>query len=339
VTAPGRWAAVWAQARRWLPWALAAAVLYLVAQQAREVQWSQVWQSLKALPLRVLLISVALALLAHSCFAAYDLIGRRLTEARIGRFRCWSVAAIAYAFNLNFGALIGGLGMRLRLYTRAGLSPGTVAQIVAHSVITNWLGWCWLLGGVLLVSPPQLQAEWAPSALALRGLGAVLLAVALAYNATCLFSQRRELSWRGRSLPLAGPRLGLLQAAQGMTVWLLMSLSLWNLLQGRAPLALVVGTLLLAGVAGAITHVPSGLGVLEAVVAAALAGVMPVNEVLAAVLAYRAAHYLLPLALALPAYAWSEFTAAPRNGPDSGTSLAEESGDVPIVAPPSRRTS
>lgn len=336
---PPRWAAAWAHARRWLPWVLAAAVVYLVATHARELPWSQVGQSLQALPLRVLLISVLLALLAHSGFAAYDLIGRRLTQARIGRLRCWSVAAIAYAFNLNFGALIGGVGMRLRLYTRAGLALGTVAQIVAHSVLANWLGWCWLLGGVLLVSPPALQASWAPDALALRGLGAVLLAVALAYHASCLFSRRRELRWRGRSVPLAGSRLSWLQAAQGATVWLLMSLSLWNLLQGRAPLALVLGSLLLAGVAGAITHVPSGLGVLETVVAAALAGVLPLTEVLAAVLAYRAAHYLLPLVLALPAYAGLELGAAARRKDGAGTALAETEGDMPIVASPTRRSS
>ena len=35
---------------------------------------------------------------------------------------------------------------------------------------------------------------------------------------------------------------------------------------------------------------------------------------LAAVLAYRAAHYLMPLALALPAYAWSEWRPAARSG-------------------------
>jgi uncharacterized membrane protein YbhN (UPF0104 family) len=328
----------WGHVRRWLPWLLAAAVLYLVAQQAREVQWGKVWQSLKALPLRVLLTSALLALLAHACFSAYDLIGRHLTQARIGPLRSLSVAAIAYAFNLNFGALIGGVGMRLRLYTRAGLSAGTVVKIVTHSILTNWLGWCWLLGSVLLVAPPSLQAEWAPSEVLLRGLGAVLLAAAVAYNAACLFSKRSELSWRGHALPLAGPRLGLLQAALGATVWLLMSLSLWNLLQGRAPYTLVLGTLLLAGVAGAITHVPSGLGVLEAVVAAALAGVMPLNEVLAAVLAYRAAHYLLPLSLALPAYALSEFGAAPAPS-DAGTPLAKKDGDMPLVATPPRRSS
>lgn len=324
---------LWPHARRWLPWLLAAAVLYLVAQQAREVEWAKVGAALQALPLRHILVSVVLALGAHSLFAAYDLIGRWLSKARISRGRTLATAAIAYAFNLNFGALIGGVGMRLRLYTRAGLSPGTVGQIVTHSFIANWLGWCWVLGTVLVLSPPRLQGEWALGVAALRGMGAVLLVVAVGYHALCAFSGKSELRWREHSLPLAGSRVALIQAAMGATVWMLMALSLWNLLQGRVPYATVLGALLLAGVAGALTHVPSGLGVLEAVVAAALAGMVPLDEVLAAVLAYRAAHYLLPLALALPAYGFSEIRA--REGIRSPPAPPRGSASRP---PPADRT-
>lgn len=317
---------LWPHARRWLPWLLAAAVLYLVAQQAREVEWARVWASLRELPLGAVSVSVALALCAHALFASYDLIGRRLVRARITPARALAVAAIAYAFNLSFGALIGGVGMRLRLYTRAGLSVGTVGQIVTHSFIANWLGWCWVLGTVLVCSPLPLRADGAPGAGALRALGAALL-LAVGYHALCAIGTRTALRWRGHTLPLAGGRVALVQAAMGATVWMLMALSLWNLLQGRAPYPLVLGALLLAGVAGALTHVPSGLGVLESVVAAALAGAVPLNEVLAAVLAYRAAHYLLPLALALPGYAWSEWGLAARRarGGASGVSSASRS--------------
>jgi uncharacterized membrane protein YbhN (UPF0104 family) len=49
--------------------------------------------------------------------------------------------------------------------------------------------------------------------------------------------------------------------------------------------------------------------VLEAVVVFALGARLPAHELLAAVLAYRAAYYLLPLALALPAYGLSEAAA------------------------------
>jgi hypothetical protein len=62
-------------------------------------------------------------------------------------------------------------------------------------------------------------------------------------------------------------------------------------------------------VAGALTHVPAGLGVLEGVYVAALHGRLPASEILAAVLAYRAVHHILPLCLALPAYGLDEVLA------------------------------
>ena len=80
----------------------------------------------------------------------------------------------------------------------------------------------------------------------------------------------------------------------------------WSLFGGRVGYLEVLGALLLSAVAGLLAHVPAGLGVLEAVFVATLAGALPATEVLAAVLVYRAVCYLLPLALALPAFAWSD---------------------------------
>lgn len=294
-----------------LPWVFGLGILGLVAYLAREVEWASVWQSIRRLSPGVIAASAFLALLTHAVYAGFDLVGRRLTPApRLGWGRTLQVAAISYSFNLNVGAVIGGLGMRLRLYTRLGLPAATVAQIAAHSVVTNWLGWSWLAGAVLLWSPPRLAASWAPGAPVLQGLGAVLLLLALAYHAVCLFSRRSSLRWRGHVLKRPGARLALLQGAAGMLPWLLMALSLWNLLEMRVPYTQVLSAVLLAAVAGVVLRVPGSLGVFETVAVAALARSVPVNEVLAAVLAYRATHYLWPLALALPFYAYTEMRAA-----------------------------
>lgn len=83
----------------------------------------------------------------------------------------------------------------------------------------------------------------------------------------------------------------------------------WGLLGGRIKYPTVLGVMLLGAVAGVVTHVPANLGVLEAVVVFALSARLPAHELLAAVLAYRAAYYLLPLALALLAYGLSEAAA------------------------------
>ena len=69
------------------------------------------------------------------------------------------------------------------------------------------------------------------------------------------------------------------------------------LFQGQVPYVQVLAVLLVAAVAGAIAHVPAGLGVLEAVFMALLSHRLPAPTVLAAMVSYRLLFYLLPLGL------------------------------------------
>ncbi|MGE0348038.1 lysylphosphatidylglycerol synthase domain-containing protein [Hydrogenophaga sp.] len=299
----------WRWFRRVAPWALAVLVLTLVAQQARTVDWSAVRTALQELSMARLVLAVAMAVVGHGVYAGFDLVGRHLTGHGLSVPRTLGTAAISYVFNLNFGALVGGFAMRLRLYTRRGLKASVVAKVIAHSMVTNWLGYLWVAGAVLLWSPPQLPGDWALSDAVLRGLGAAMVVLAGVYVALCGVSRERTLRWRDHELPLPGGRLALAQAATGGSSWMLMGGIVWLLFEGRIDYPVVLGALLMAAVAGVITHVPAGLGVLEAVFVAALSGQLASAEVLAVVLAYRAIYYLLPLAIALPAYAWTEAVA------------------------------
>ncbi|MET0542138.1 MAG: UPF0104 family protein, partial [Variovorax sp.] len=58
-----------------------------------------------------------------------------------------------------------------------------------------------------------------------------------------------------------------------------------------------------------ITHVPAGLGVLEAVFVALLSHRLPQGEILAGLIGYRALYYLAPLAIATVAYVVMEVRA------------------------------
>ena len=312
--------AAWRIVRKAAPWALAALVLALVARQASTIDWPSVWQALRdQSPVRMV-AAVALAAAGFAIYASFDLIGRRITGHRLGAARTLATAATSYAFNLNFGALVGGMALRLRLYARWGLDAATVAQVITHGMVTNWLGYASVTGVVLLVAPPQVPADWAPGTTALRVIGAALLTIAVAYIAACALARRREVHWRTHRLPLPGGRIALWQAAAGGASWLLIGLIVWWLLGRRIDYPSVLAVMLLAAVAGAVTHVPAGLGVLEAVVVAALGHRMPAAELLAALLAYRAAYYLFPLALALPAYGLTEAAGRRRSAahPPSG---------------------
>ena len=64
----------------------------------------------------------------------------------------------------------------------------------------------------------------------------------------------------------------------------------------------MLATLLLACIAGVATHIPAGLGVLEAVFIALLGHRVPHAELLGALLAYRAMYFIGPLIVAGIAY-------------------------------------
>jgi uncharacterized membrane protein YbhN (UPF0104 family) len=302
----------WGWFKRVVPWGLAALVLALVAGQARTMDWPAVWQALQSMSAARLAAAAMLALASYGLYAAFDLVGRRITGHPLSAARTLGTAAISYAVNLNFGAWIGGLALRLRLYSRWGLTVPTVLQVVAYSIVTNWLGYLWVGGAVLLWAPPQLPTPWMawmPPEPGLRAVGLAMMAAALAYLALCRFSRQRRLTWRTRTLTLPSGRLAALQALAGGANWVLIGAIAWLLLGGRIDYASVLGAMLLAAVAGVVTHVPANLGVLEAVVLVTLGARLPAHELLAAMLAYRATYYLMPLALALPAYGLSEAAA------------------------------
>ncbi len=294
----GRLARLWAFARRPLIVLFFLGVAALLVSQARQIDWAQVSQALRRLPTLTLAAAVALAAVSYLTYTSYDLLGRAWTRHTLPRRQTLGVAFISYAFNLNLGALVGGMAFRLRLYTRLGLSQARTLKVLALSMTTNWLGYAALAGALLLADVVRLPARWSMGPLALQLLGAVLISVVLAYGLACAFSRRRNFTVRGHTLELPSARLAGLQLLLSMGNWLLMGLLVYALLQQRLPWAEVQGALLMAAVAGVVTHVPAGLGVLEAVFIALLGRQLPHGEILAALLAYRVIYYLVPLGLA-----------------------------------------
>lgn len=302
---------------RLAPWVLALLVLTLVGRQALTLDWSEVWRALRSQSTAALTTALLLGVLSHALYTSFDLVSRRMLRHRLSAAATLLTAATSYAFNLNFGALIGGMALRLRMYTRQGVDAATAGQVIAWSLVTNWLGYGLVAGVVLGLSPPPVSAEWPLTRSALRIGGLLAGAIAVAYLLACAVSRRRELRFRAHRLVLPRARVALLQAALSVANWLLIGTIVWLLLDRRIGFANTVAVLQLAAVAGVITHVPAGLGVLEAVFVATLGGRIPAAQVLAALLAYRATYYLVPLAWAVPAYVIGEAHAR-RDTPTAG---------------------
>jgi glycosyltransferase 2 family protein len=279
-----------------------ALVLWLLVTQARAVSWDEVMASIRDYPPLVLLSAAGLAMSSYAMYCSFDLMSRRYTGHKLSHRRVLATTFISYAFNLNLGSLVGGLGFRFRLYSQQGLKPDVISRIFGFTMLTNWLGYMVLAGVVCFVQPIALPEAWSLGSGALRVLGVVLLALGAAYLAACAFSPQRSWTVRGHKLSLPTFRLALLQLVASCITWLLIASVIHTLLQGRADYLTVLAVLLVSAVAGLITHVPAGLGVLEAVFVTLLTPEIPKSELLAALLVYRVVHYLIPLAQATVLY-------------------------------------
>ena len=302
---------------RWLGIVFALAVVGLLAWAARRVDWHAVLAALRSMPLEVVAAAAGATLLSYVLYAAYDLIGRAWIGHKLAWWRVMAVTAVSYAFNLNLGMLVGGLGIRYRLYARLGLRGGQIGRVLTLSIFTNWLGYGVLAGGVFLFRLLPPPADWHVSGIALQGLGAALWLVVAGYLALCGWSSRRTFTVRGHKVHL--PSLGMAGVQLACANWLAISVVLYLLFQGKVPYGVVLGTSLVAAVAGVVARLPAGLGVVEAVFVTVLASRLPEATVLASVLVYRALYYLLPLLLATAGYlaieARSPRSADPRRPP------------------------
>ncbi|RZI77256.1 MAG: UPF0104 family protein [Variovorax sp.] len=303
-------------ARPWWPWAkrlgtwlFFALVAWLLVKQARGIDWDDVLQAFSRLPASTLVLAGGLAASSFVLYSTYDLLGRYLTGHKLGAGKVMGVTFISYAFNLNLGSLVGGVAFRYRLYSRLGLSNEVITRILGFSMLTNWFGYLVVAGAAFCFWPLDLPPDWKIDSGGLRVLGGVLLAMGIGYLVLCAMASEKTLRVRGHELQVPTLRMALLQLAMSCANWSLMGGVVWLLLQQKVAYPEVLAVLLVGAVAGVITHVPAGLGVLEAVFVALLSHKLPQGEILAGLIGYRALYYLAPLAIATVAYVAMEVRA------------------------------
>lgn len=275
-------------------------VVALLADRARTIDWPAVGLALRSYQTPVLLQALLLTALGHLVFSAYDLIGRRYAGHHLPTRRVLAIAGVSYAFNLNLGATLGGMGFRYRLYSRQGLGTRQILRVMALALATNWTGYLLVAGLVFTFAPPDLPAKWPVNEAVLRGAGVLLLGLLAGWLSMCSFAKRRD--WQFRHLHLVLPRLpmALAQLALSALSWTMIAVVIYSLMPDPMPLATVMGAYYLSTLVTLVIRIPGGLGVVEAVFIALLSPAYPEVQLLAALLAWRAIYYLLPLLPAIP---------------------------------------
>src|SRR5262245_119817 len=277
-------------------------VAWLVSDYVQAIDWGGVGRALSGYSPFTIAAAAGLVALSHLTYASYDLLGRAYAEHELATKRVLSVGLISYAFNLNLGSLVGGFGFRLRLYHHLGLRAAQIGRVIALSLVTNWTGWLLLAGTTFAARQVPLPDSLSLSALSLQALGFAMLALPLVYLGLCCGSRRRRWFWRGYTFRLPSGRMALAQVALSSFNWLLIGTIVWLLMPRELGYGTVLATQLSAAMLAVPTHIPGGLGVIEAIFVAVFGGRTVPSDLIAALVAYRALYDLLPLAVAAILY-------------------------------------
>lgn len=278
------------------------AVPVLLFLLVKNLDWQEVKQALQSYKISTLVLGVVIALCSYLTYCCFDVLARFYTGHKLAIKQIVPVAFVCYAFNLNLSSWVGGIALRYRLYSRLGLDVPTITRILSLSLITNWLGYMLLAGAVFAMGFLELPKEWAVGSGTLRLIGVALLAISAAYLLACRFSTRRSWTVREQEITLPSLKQALLQASLGALNWSLMALVIFTLLPEKAFYPAILGVLLISSIAGVITHIPAGLGVLETVFITLLQHEFSKGSLLAALIGYRAIYFLLPLVIAIVVY-------------------------------------
>lgn len=292
-----------AQRLRWLrPFAALAmlgAAAFVLHRELGHFHAYRVLDELRSIGVPTLTAAVVLTAASYWMLGFYDVLALRYAGKKIPYRRTVFIAFIAYAFgnNLTLGGFTGA-AVRLRLYSGKGLTAVDVATVSGFCALTALLGLAALAGASLLMEPAQtgvalgLHQAWTVLA------GLLLLAVVAAYVLWASFG-RSPFEVRGWALREPGAAVGTAQLALGIVDFVTAAAVLWVLLPADARIGFpaFAGLYAVAVAAGLLSYVPGGLGVFEAVIVLVLPDA-PVDELLGALLAYRAIYYLVPLVVA-----------------------------------------
>lgn len=296
------WRRRWPLIKKILTYAFFILVVGLLIGLARNVDWNEVYSTLRNYDAKTLWMAGAAAFASYTVYCFFDVLGKRYAQHELPIRQILPVTFVCYAFNLNLSAWVGGIALRYRLYSRLGLRASQITRVFTMSVLTNWLGYVWLAGLIFVmgwITPPD---SWEIGHTALRVLGGGLLVVAVVYLWACGFSKRRKWTIRKHEIHLPSLRLAALQMLLGAANWSLMALVVYFMLLQKVAYPEVLGILMISSIAGVIAHIPAGLGVIEAVFVAVLADALSKGAIVAGLIGYRVVYFLVPLCFATIVY-------------------------------------
>lgn len=274
---------------------LFAAALWALYYELREYHYRDVLHQLRALPTQRILLALLFTLLNYLVLIMYDFLALRYVHHPLSYGKIATVGFIGYAFSNNIGvAMLAAI--RYRLYSSWGLSPVDITKVVAFCGLAFWLG-IFAVGGVLfLIEPLEIPPVISFRFISLSYLGILFIVFIIGY---LLFSvlKKKPLKILGWKFSIPSLWFSLFALAIACLDVILNGTVLYVLLPSHENLSYLtlIAIFILSQIAGLISHVPGGLGIIETVVIVFLSPILPASAILGSLLAFRGIYYLLPM--------------------------------------------
>ncbi|MEK6314486.1 MAG: bifunctional lysylphosphatidylglycerol flippase/synthetase MprF [Burkholderia gladioli] len=276
------------------------ALLFVFQHLSETVDYKSVIRNLRHLTLGEWAGALGATALSYVALVARDAIGLRYVGASVPRIPLWigTIAGTALGNATGFGALTGG-AVRVRVYGASGVSAAQIGRMTVFMGATLALGIVGMTALGMLGGSTALAAMLPVGPGWLRAGGALVLVLLAALVALCGKAPREIRSrWRWLSFDIPARRDLLGQLLFAVIDVVAAGLALWSLLPhghiGFVTFITVYSGALLLGMIG---HTPGGIGVFEAAMAFTLGSAVPPTSMLAALIAYRAIYFGVPLVL------------------------------------------
>lgn len=276
---------------------------YLVYRSLGRYTFDEVADAAEAIPPARLGAAFIFVAASYLCLTGFDTLAVRY----VGRPLFWrqtalaSFCALSIGHNVGMAALSSG-AVRYRFYSRWGLTGGEIAKVIGFCGITVGLGLSSLAALVLLLDLGPDTDLFGIGQETRVAAGLACLVGPVAYLSLCVFRiPVRVRTWR---LDPPSPGLALAQIGIGTLNFACVAAAIHQLMAvfGDITYFEVAGAYVTANVASLVSHVPGGLGVLEAT----MLGILPGAKIIGALVAFRVLYFFVPLMIGLPTFLASE---------------------------------
>ena len=276
------------------------AAIFIVHHEIQFYHLDQIKIALFNMPPRIIVSMIVLTLIGYLMLSLYDFLALEYVHAKLPARRILLTSFISFAISNNVGhALISGGSVRYRLYSAWNMAGASIAKVVIFCSFTYIIGTITLMvfSSAALIGSANIADNLSPFYV-----GVIIASSSILFLGWwwLVLFYRRPFTYKGFTIAPPRRSLAVRQTLVALADLVVASLVLFLPLSFYTGMPFTVFLVLyvVAQLVGLVSQVPGGMGVFEGSFLFLTAGKYASSDVLAALIAYRAIYYFLPLLLA-----------------------------------------